>query len=133
MGFSIDPANSSNVNNADNVTVFDAGTSTVFTNLASAIVVPAVVSSVIAGTPTVNAMYRHMVLDGTGSLTASGPMTYAWSTNPGVNIGILDPTSPQTRILIGGPPGDYPVTLTVTTAFAKASSTVTVHFAPDLE
>ena len=56
-------------------------------------------------------------------------MTYQWSA-PGVDIGITDPTSSQTHIVINGSPGDYPVTLTVSTPYDSATSTVTVHYAP---
>ena len=129
FSFSYDGLNTTNINNAANVTISDGGANVVSSLLASAIVTPATLNISIAGAPVIQTMYRQNVLDGTQSVTSDGKMTYQWSA-PGVNVGILDPTSPQTRIAIQGPAGDYPVTLTVTTPIETASKIVTVHFAP---
>lgn len=136
FGFSFDPANTSydpadrtKVNNAINVHVTDEGANAVVGYKASAIVIPATLTASVAGGPTINTMYRQNVLDGTPSVSDTGQMTYQW-TAPGIDIGILDPIDPQTRIVIGGPAGDYPVTLTVSTPYESAKYTVTVHFAP---
>lgn len=130
MAFSWDATNTTGVNNVANILTFDAGTSLVVENSASAVVVPATLTAVIAGAPVINTMFRQFVLDGTGSVSDVGQMTYQWSAPPGVNVGIIDPVTPQTRIAIGGPAGDYPVNLTVTSPYGTATSTVTVHYAP---
>ena len=130
FSFSFDPSNTSNINNASNVAITDGGANAVVSLLASAIVTPATLTASIAGAPTINTMYKEIVLDGTPSVSATGSMTYQWSAASGVNVGILDPVSPQTRIKIGGPKGDYLVTLTVVTPFETESTTVTVHYDP---
>jgi len=130
FSFSFDPSNTSNIDNAANVTISDGGANVVSSLLASVIVTPATLTATITGAPTINTMYKDIVLDGTPSLSATGAMTYQWSAASGVNVGILDPISPQTRIKIGGAKGDYPVTLTVTTPFESESTTVTVHYEP---
>jgi hypothetical protein len=130
FSFSFDPSNTSNIDNAANVTISDAGVNVVSSLSASVIVTPAQVNAVIAGAPTIGTMYKDLVLDGTQSASATGNLSYQWSASPGENIGILDPLSPQTRIKIGGPAGNYPVTLTVTSPVASATTTVTIHYKP---
>ena len=130
MAFSWDSTNTTGVNNVANILTFDAGTSLVVENSASAIVVPATLTAAIAGSPTITTMYRQLLLDGTPSVSDIGQMTYQWSAPTGVNVGILDPVTAQTRIVINGPPGDYPVNLTVTTPYGTSTSTVTVTYAP---
>jgi hypothetical protein len=132
FSFSFDPTITSNINNASNVTITDAGANAVVSLLASVVVTPATLTATITGAPTINTMYKEIVLDGTPSVSSGGNMTYQWSAASGVDVGILDPVSPQTRIKIGGPKGNYPVTLTVATPFGTASSTVTVHYDPKL-
>lgn len=128
MGFSFDPANTTNVDNATNVTVFDAGTSTVFTDIASAIVVPATTTAVVTGAPVIQTLYNQLTLDGSSSTTDVGPLTYQWSAT-GTGVAILDPANVMTRVQIGGLAGDYPVTLTVTSAAGQSASThVTVRY-----
>ena len=130
FSFSFDPSNTSNINNAANVTISDGGANVVSSLLASVIVTPATLTATITGAPKINTMYKELVLDGTSSVSATGTMTYQWSAASGVNVGIVDPVSPQTRIKIGGAKGDYPVTLTVITPFETESTTVTVHYDP---
>ena len=133
FAFSYDPTISydpvkNNVYNAADVVITDAGINLVSSLQAAAIITPATVTANITGSPSITTMYREIVLDGTSSLSDVGNMTYQWSAAPGVDVGIIDPISPQTRIMIGGAHGDYPVTLTVTTPFDSATSTVTVHY-----
>jgi hypothetical protein len=130
FSFSFDPSNTANINNAANVTISDGGANVVSSLLASVIVTPATLTASIAGAPTIRTMYRDYVLDGTPSSSATGNMTFQWSAAAGADVGILDPIAPQTRIRIGGPPGDYPVTLTVNTPSGTSSATVTVRYAP---
>jgi hypothetical protein len=132
FSFSFDPANTSNIDNASNVAITDSGANAVVSLLASAIVTPATLTASITGAPTINTMYKELVLDGTPSISATGNMSFQWSAPSGVNVGILDPVSPQTRIKIGGSKGNYPVTLTVATPFETESTTVTVHYDPKL-
>ena len=130
MAFSWDSSNTTGLNNVANILTFDAGTSLVVENSASAVVVPATLTAVISGGPTIATMFRQLLLDGTASVSDVGQMTYQWTAAPGASIGILDPVTPQTRVVVDGPAGDYPVNLTVTTPYGTATSTVTVHYAP---
>jgi hypothetical protein len=128
FSFSVDPTNTSNVNNAANVTISDAGANTVVSLSASAIVVGASTTASITGAPTIQTLYNQIVLDGTPSATDNGPLTYQWSAQ-GTGVAILDPTAAQTRVQIHGLQGNYPVTLTVTNATGQTSTAnVTIQY-----
>ncbi len=125
FGFSFDPASTTNINNAANITVVNTGTTVVQAAMGSVTVTPAVTTAAIAGSPMIQSLYRQLVLDGTSSTTDTGPLTYLW-TAQGSGVAILDPTAAQTRIQVGGLQGDYPVTLTVTSARGQQSSSTTL-------
>ncbi len=128
FSFSFDPTNTSNINNAANVTISDAGANTVVSLVASAIVTGASTTASVNGGPAIKTFYKETVLDGTPSKSGSGPLTYQWSVK-GPGVVILDPTASQTRIRIDGDRGRYPVTLTVTSATGETSTAnVDVHF-----
>jgi hypothetical protein len=82
------------------------------------------VSAVVAGAPTITTTSQNIVLDGTGSV--GQPLTYQWNA-PNYGVAILAPTLGVTPVLIGGGPGTYPVTLTVTNTALNESATTTVN------
>lgn len=87
-----------------------------------------VATAAIAGGPTIQTLYRQLVLDGTASASTGGALTYSWSSS-GTGVAIIDPAMSSTRVQIGGLTGDYPVTLTVRNALGQtATSTVVLRF-----
>lgn len=142
IAFSFDPANKTNTYNAANITTVNAGTTSILGAVGSVTVVPATTVAKITNAPVIKTLYRQVLLDGSQSLTDAGPLTYRWSSTSGsvatslqpgfdtFSAAIIDPTAAQTRFTIGGTYGDYPVTLTVTSAKGETSTaTVIVRYA----
>jgi hypothetical protein len=82
------------------------------------------VAAVIAGAPTITTTSQNIVLDGSASV--GQPLTYQWS-DPSYGLAILSATSPVTPVMIGGGPGTYTVTLTVTNATLGESASAKVN------
>jgi hypothetical protein len=128
IAFSYDPTNTTNLYNAANITTVDAGTTGILGPAGSVIVVPATTTATITGMPLMKSLYRQLTLDGTPSVTVNGPLTYSWANSGGPGAAILEPTAAQTRIELGAV-GDYPITLTVTSASGEvATANITIRY-----
>lgn len=128
FSFSFDPSSTTNLDNIYNLAVTDGGANTVVGLVASGIITPATTTATVMGAPAIQSIYRQLSLDGSGSMTDNGPLSFQWSA-AGTGLAILDPTMPQTRVQIGGGEGIYPVTLTVKSATGQTASTnVNIQF-----